>query len=142
MVRCPNCGRRTEGDYCQWCGYPVLAGSRQRVETGKVRVGNGNWFQRHLNWTWFLVTAVGSYLLGFVLGLIVGSVDPYARYISDEALYGLAYLLGIVLALSVGGWVLRRKSRSLWWLFIFFVPFGWIAFLCLENRSYLPNLTK
>lgn len=32
MVRCPNCGQKTEGEHCQWCGYPVLGGGRQEVE--------------------------------------------------------------------------------------------------------------
>jgi len=26
MVRCPNCGQETKGDFCQWCGYPVMRG--------------------------------------------------------------------------------------------------------------------
>jgi len=24
MARCPNCGRKTYGDYCQWCNYPLI----------------------------------------------------------------------------------------------------------------------
>jgi len=32
MVRCPNCGQKTGGDYCQWCGYQVPGGGRQEVE--------------------------------------------------------------------------------------------------------------
>jgi len=24
MARCPNCGQKTRGDYCQWCNYPIL----------------------------------------------------------------------------------------------------------------------
>jgi chemotaxis protein histidine kinase CheA len=31
---CPNCGRETTGDLCQWCGYPIVKGSlikRQRL---------------------------------------------------------------------------------------------------------------
>lgn len=32
MVRCPNCGRITEGDYCRWCGYPLVGGGRREVE--------------------------------------------------------------------------------------------------------------
>jgi hypothetical protein len=39
MVICRNCGRKTEGDYCQWCGYPVMAGGKRRVETGKSGEG-------------------------------------------------------------------------------------------------------
>jgi len=32
MVRCPNCGQITEGDYCRWCGYPVVGGGRREAE--------------------------------------------------------------------------------------------------------------
>lgn len=31
MVRCPNCGQITEGDYCRWCGYPVVGGGRREA---------------------------------------------------------------------------------------------------------------
>jgi hypothetical protein len=37
VVRCPNCGQKTEGDYCRWCGYPVLAGGSGRMEAGKAK---------------------------------------------------------------------------------------------------------
>ncbi len=30
MVRCPNCGQKTSGDYCQWCKYPILKGKPTR----------------------------------------------------------------------------------------------------------------
>ena len=26
MPKCPNCGQRTKGDFCQWCGYPIMKG--------------------------------------------------------------------------------------------------------------------
>jgi hypothetical protein len=134
MGRCPNCGRTTDGDYCQWCGYPVLAGGSGRMEAGKAREEETkglNWFQKHLNWSWFLAI-VASWVLAFIVGVFLVLIAPS---ITDEALEGLGILIAIVVALIVGGWALRRKRRSLWWLLILFVPFGWIAFLCLENRS-------
>ena len=24
MARCPNCGQKTSGGYCQWCKYPIF----------------------------------------------------------------------------------------------------------------------
>ena len=31
MAKCPNCGRRTSGDYyCEWCKYPILKGGSAR----------------------------------------------------------------------------------------------------------------
>ena len=39
MVKCPNCGRKTSGDYCQWCGSPIpersLGAWRRRGRTRK-----------------------------------------------------------------------------------------------------------
>ena len=31
MVRCPNCGRKTSGDNCQWCKYPILKGRQKEA---------------------------------------------------------------------------------------------------------------
>jgi len=30
VFRCPNCGLKTSGDYCQYCNYPILRGRRTR----------------------------------------------------------------------------------------------------------------
>ena len=30
MFRCPNCGRKTSGDSCRWCKYPILKGTPTR----------------------------------------------------------------------------------------------------------------
>ena len=39
MVRCRNCGQKTEGDYCQWCGYPIVRyGFRRRRKLEKEAV--------------------------------------------------------------------------------------------------------
>ncbi len=37
MVRCPNCGQKTSGDYCQWCKYPILRRSPARRRMAKKR---------------------------------------------------------------------------------------------------------
>ncbi len=31
MVRCPNCGQKTSGDYCHCCKYPILKGKPTRA---------------------------------------------------------------------------------------------------------------
>ena len=38
MARCPNCGQKTtgSGDYCQYCSYPILAGSRVRQQRAQA----------------------------------------------------------------------------------------------------------
>ncbi len=28
MAKCPNCGQKTSGDYCQYCNYPILRARR------------------------------------------------------------------------------------------------------------------
>ena len=35
MFRCPNCGLKASGDYCQWCHYPVLRGKPTRGRKAK-----------------------------------------------------------------------------------------------------------
>ena len=29
MVKCPNCGQKTIGDYCQYCNYSILKGTKE-----------------------------------------------------------------------------------------------------------------
>jgi H+/Cl- antiporter ClcA len=99
-----------------------------------------NWFQRHLNWTWFLASLLGAIIVGAAVGILTAIADPYGIYYTDSTRNGLTSLLSLVVSIIVGAWALRQKSRSLWWLLILFVPFGWIVFLCLENRSNQPAL--
>jgi hypothetical protein len=98
-----------------------------------------NWFRRHLNWTWVLASLLGAPLLVLVVSFIIGWLDPYANYISDTALIWIEALISLAVSFGVGGWVLSRKKRDLLWLFILFIPFGWIIFLSLANRSQSPS---
>lgn len=193
LSECPECHRRTAGDYCAWCGHPMSTTAARETEIRRARearelsencynhpdrkatgmcvschrlvcpecttvldekiycmpcadelfkrssqpryqAADLNWFQRHLNWSWLLISFVASIVIGISLGLIVAFADPYGLYISDTALDWISYFIGIAISMGVGIWVLDRKGRSFWWLLIFFVPFGWIIFLCLENR--------
>jgi hypothetical protein len=169
-MKCPSCGYENSDDarYCGLCqkpfgpfvrepsapyGLPPLAGSKKEAVQAARTVLRGqptgeNWFQRHLNWTWvFAQLAVGliTYVLVavFVTGLFISS-PALPSEASLLASFSVIYIIVLVLQLAslfgVGGWVLRRKGRSLAWLLIFLVPFGWIVFLCLENRSQLPAL--
>jgi len=88
-----------------------------------------NWFQRHLNWT-VILSGVATNVLLLVIA-----------FTESESLFWVIYSLCIIALFVVAGWALRQKNRSLWWLFIFFVPFGWIVFLCLENRRHLIELS-
>lgn len=40
MVRCPNCGQKTSGDYCQYCNYPILRARRIRHRRAKKLAEN------------------------------------------------------------------------------------------------------
>jgi len=34
-MECPNCGQKTAGDFCQWCGYPIMKGKPVRKQKEK-----------------------------------------------------------------------------------------------------------
>lgn len=53
---------------------------------------------------------------------------------------GAGWLMRLVVCFPIYGWILKQKKRTLWWLFILFVPFGWIVFLSLENRSEVIDM--
>ena len=140
---CVNCGRLVCAEcktvlndkiYCNPCVQGLFTGP-----SGTQKVDRPNWFKRHLNWTSvlsFIVYYPICFLVGFILGIIIYTSDPY---ISEEAIEGISYLFTFIIALAwlvpIHGWILKQKKRRLWWLLILLVPFGWIVFLCLENRS-------
>ncbi len=75
---------------------------------------------------------VALYPLGYVTGALILSISPY---MSTVVYYSIVYIIAALWLFGIDGWVLRKKNRSLWNLLWLIVPFGWIVFLCLENRS-------
>lgn len=109
--------------------------------------GNGyevklNWFQRHLNWTFILATPT-SYVFYFVTvfagGLFWVLIDPNVSEEDLDAFGRIMWIGMLIIFLLICGWILGQKGRSLRWLLILFVPFGWVAFLLLENKNYPHN---
>ena len=98
-----------------------------------------NWFERHLNWTVFLVLVALyplDFFLGFLVGVLLYSINPYmATDIIEGVAVAIALIVNFALLFLVGAWALKKKARSLWNLLWFIVPFGLIVFLCLENRG-------
>jgi len=142
MEYCPNCGNpEVEGmKFCPRCGQALIGlGPEQKqryVAKSEAPLKEKNWFERHLNWTMFLALA-GVYVGGFVVGLLIASADPY---VSDDVLYIVGIIVSVAILIPVWGWALRKKNRSLGWLPLgLFVPFGWVALLCLENRSQISK---
>ncbi len=74
MVRCPNCGQETSGDYCEWCKYPILSGSPRQKEVimDKVIV-NPTWaLAWGLFWRAFLISlGVYAIIFGVMLALAI-----------------------------------------------------------------------
>jgi len=85
-----------------------------------------NWFERHLNWTFFL-GSIPAYLYS------LSTTDPYTV---ETDVQGLALVLILIEFLLVTGWVLRQKERSLWWLLVPLVPVvGMFAVYFLGNEE-------
>ena len=151
MPYCPKCGNEVveQNRYCPKCGAKIsIAFERpvenikepERIFVYKPQEGNSverkaqslNWFQRHLNWT-VVLTAIGTTAVVFGLSIFFAVTVPNA----PDELYFPLFIIPLVVIMPVAGWALKRKNRSLWWLLILFIPFGWIVYLCLENRRYL-----
>ena len=97
-----------------------------------------NWFKKHLNWTFF-VTA------GLAAGLREVSAFIFIYVFNAEPVLGsgIGFLVGLILVGFICSWILRQKNRDVLWLLILIVPFGWVTFLLLENRSSgLPDIKK
>ncbi|MFC2072852.1 hypothetical protein ACFLUU_09220 [Chloroflexota bacterium] len=88
-----------------------------------------NWFRQHINWTFFLAWLVGIALYLSTIPIMVNSEGP--------EIFILFYSLFIIWLLLVGGWFLKQKGRSLWYLLMlpFLREIGVIIFLLLEDRT-------
>jgi len=129
MVYCPNCGNKPDIQVDkQLTGKTVDLPS----STEPIRTQMGlNWFQRHLNWITF-ISLVIIYPLAFIIGFLGAYINPY---MSSTTLVIIAYIICGIWLFGINGWVLRRKNRSLGFLLLFVIPFGWIAFFFVENKS-------
>jgi uncharacterized membrane protein YhaH (DUF805 family) len=158
-MKCPSCGYENEEDarYCNLCQCSFLREPQalyglapppeaKKKAVPRSQAAGENWFQRHLNWTWFFAQlVVGGIAYSIVTVFISSLVVSSAALPSEESLFAsvsvmqvIVTVLQLIAMFGVGAWVLRRKNRSLVWLLIFLVPLaGWIIFLCLENRSDL-----
>ena len=88
---CAECKVVLGGEvYCNPCADALVAAT---VLPEKL-----NWFQRHLNWTWFF-----AYLIWIPLNS--------TRYLDVQ-------IIGSVLLLIASGWVIKQKGRSLWWILL------------------------
>lgn len=88
-----------------------------------------NWFKNHLNWTFFIAWLVGIGLYLSTIPIMINSEGP--------EIFILFYVLFIIWLLLVGGWFLKQKGRSLWYLIMlpFLREIGVIVFLLLENKK-------
>jgi len=147
MSFCPNCGAKVDDEtavFCVECGRQLrdLRPSATRSAPAFAPVSGEfvpeevtlNWFQRHLGWT--IVLTWFALRLGGVI--VIVSLGPTMTPEAASAFNGFSYLVGIVVGSIVCGWVLRQKKRSLWWLLLIPVPFGWWVFLLLENKRVEP----
>ena len=148
VAACVNCGRLicdeckvvlSDKIYCNACVDKTVTQTNNLMKTERR-----GWFARHLNWTAFLSWIAFYplyYFICFLAGLVIYSVNPY---ISDESVDTISIFLAILVALAwlipINGWVLSKKGRSWGWLLIFLVPFGWIVFLCLENKREFTRI--
>ncbi len=82
-----------------------------------------DWSRRHLNWT-VVILWVTVLPLAFIIG---GVLDVPEHVIS--------WLIPLLILLPFTGWALKQKNRSLRWLLLFIIPFLWLVFLGLKNRS-------
>lgn len=124
---CRECKVILSGEtYCNPCADKLFV----RIDR-LPKLKTTNWFEKHLNWTVTLGVLVANIVFFALISiLLIMSIE-----LTDEALRLLAYVIGLVVLLPVVGWVLRKKNRSPYWLFLLVIPLGLILLLLLENRS-------
>jgi hypothetical protein len=114
-----------------------------------------NWFQRHLNWSYFLAVSVVPgiifvifYALFFMMfygalaslsssGAGEAAIESYmlTSALPFVIIYFIAILGNLVWDIIITLWYLGQKARSKWLTFLLFAPFGFIILLLLENKA-------
>ena len=110
-----------------------------------------NWFERHLNRTvslmWFaqvvlMLIAVMAPFIPYVMGW--SSVEPeYENY--NGTIFWVVLFITLGLNLLVEGWALKKKDRSLRWLFVVHItpyPFGLLIFFKIIDKSTEASLRQ
>ena len=154
---CTHCGKAV-GSSLEAGLVPQAEGnSIQSFPVIKTTTGIQNWFELHLNWTMgiaWIILALVAILFFVLLGIQAYAYiyGYYIGYISEDQLYELIgglvitvyvflavlYIL-LMITIVLESWYLIKKDRSLWWLLMAnLVPFGFIVFICLKNRSRQP----
>lgn len=125
---CIQCGSQYEGGatFCRYCGVRLS----EHEDQGQGEKPTRSWFHNHLNWTLVLAEVA-------ITGLVVILIGAAGSLLSDSEA-ALAYLLTVILQCAlravVGGWVLKQKSRSLWWVLLAVTWVGPVVWLALENN--------
>ena len=134
---CPNCGRAGVQDmkFCPQCGQRLTRLGRDEKQAPARKpeavTKERNWFERHLNWAMVLAW-LSAYPIAFIVGLLVMLGDSY---ISEEELGGMSVIVGLIISVAVGRWVLKKKNRSMWYLLLSPTVF----FLFIENQSLMRD---
>jgi ABC-type dipeptide/oligopeptide/nickel transport system permease component len=132
---CPKCGSVVifGSAFCGRCGnalswqqQPAIQPSYQK-SINYQQQDDMNWFQRHLNWT-FVLGFFAMFVLAFIIGIFIVVAN---LKISDSWIQAVMQILAIVVMLTIGGWVLKQKGRSLWWLLLA----GWFSPVWLGNKN-------
>jgi hypothetical protein len=130
---CRDCQTIYNGkSYCTQCIEGVLSTSGITHKLNPNIMHEQNWFERHLNWTLVL----GALAINFAVVFFVFVLAVIGRhFLTSKEIIIVFLILYLVLTAIHTGWYLRKKKRSLFWILMWFVPFGEIFLLCLTNRS-------
>jgi ribosomal protein S27AE len=126
---CPKCGSMVifGSAFCGRCGNALSWQQQTTTQPNYQQQNSMNWFQRHLNWT-FVLSFFSMFVLASIIGLIVGIAN---LKFNDKSLDAIAEIACGIVLLTVGGWVLKQKGRSLWWLLLV----GWFSPVWLGNKN-------
>ena len=85
------------------------------------------WANRHINWVWFIAN--------ILIPAIIAGIAYVFTWVA--LLTPLVYLAELFIWIATTTWLLDRKGRSMWFILLLLIPFGWIMLLYLKNiRGY------
>ena len=135
-VFCGNCGNSLSWQqqttpqpiYQQPVNYQSQSPSFYQKPANDQPQQGMNWFQRHLNWTFVFSTFPWCVLgiMTFFISMWISIVN-----INNDPLVIMLRIACFIPMLIIGGWVIKKKGRSLWWILLI----GWLSPLWLGNKN-------
>ena len=113
-MKCPNCGKKTSGDHCQYCRYPILNGAKASMEElrhGYDPINQSAPEKQPRGWIRRLWLSIGIVLL--IIGVFCGLILIAIVHPNPDPVSIVIFAIFMLSFIFVGIYCIHRSRRAL-----------------------------